>query len=222
VSKAFTNLFTHSYDRFIHGKWNKRLPARCSHGKEPCTLFFSHLPLPARLWHVVVLKPALVPTLSMETFNFTKGFSRCSADGSQSLKDVSGTAYGPFPGTVTLGSQSGIGAGSLPGGAGTHDFAAFYTITSPHFVNTSNAGATGLLQGTLTGSCGNEASSHVVYDAIYSFFGSNKMDGGVVDLLMTHIAGSLTLDMTLRARSGPPLMGSLPPPTPVCPPSGCM
>jgi hypothetical protein len=218
VNNVVTKTISKSFHPFVHGKWKAAPPGPCAAPptQGPCVLDYVNEALPNRMKQVVVLDPLPVPRLTLETFHFEH--LKCNTDGTIDFGAGTGTADGPFGGTVAL-----VTPGFTPG-TSDDDFAAFYNLTSDGFANASTV--TGLISGKMLGPCSNAKSvpHRFGYDADYSYFGSlPNEDEGLVNAVITTPAhgGSSTLDLAFVAAMGLPGGAVLPPPTPVCPPGGC-
>jgi len=222
VSPGLTGLFAASYAKFIRGVWKQPLPPICAKATTAsCTISYANLPLPNWLKSVVVLAPLPAPHLTLETFHFEGIVGHCNADGNLLLNGATGIADGPFPGTVHFGtSDNGIYNAGGPFGI-RNDLSAFYTIDSPGLTTLSLS--TGLLSARLIfGNCGAPGVGAGSFDAAYTYYGSPPLeDAGTTQVAVSASGGLVTLDITLDSTAGLPGSASLPPPTPVCPASGC-
>jgi hypothetical protein len=216
---GITAAFNAAYGKAIRGVWTQPPPAACPRVNLACSLDYSNLRLPPFEQHVVIRQYPPKPDLSYEVFHFDvpAGQAKCQADDSADWTGLTGTADGPFPGTVEI---IGGGVGPRVDPPASRWISFFYQINSPFLTNLSVG--TGMIQGSFLGACF-IGIGHDEYDAEYAtagWPGVFEMGSGLV--LVRGAAGvSKTIDIALTSYAGLPDAGSLQPPTPVCPPAGC-
>ena len=220
VSVPLSLLYFFSYKKHIRGSWKQQLPTACPTAGEPCTLIYKNLAINPRLWYLVLTSNAEAPNLSFETFHFSLPSLSCNVDGDQVLTGLVGIADGPYPGTVEF-IDSKIVAPARPSFLPfLRDFYAFYTIHSPYL--TSPSTSTGLIMGAfIGGGCSQNGVTTGAYDADFESFDHTVLDSGTITGALVRTSAETTLDLTLNS-SNLPADAALPPPTPVCPPAGCL